>query len=126
MAAYTPYFEQKGRKEKMTEHGTIFLAFSILYMLLMIINYKAYRSYSERLTEGALGGSILESKGPAWFITIKMIGVFVVVCSVFLPLTLFLSTRYSYLLWGVLLGSVFFNLIRDYLTYRRVANSEKK
>lgn len=110
----------------MTENGIIFLVFSILYMLLMVINYRAYTKYPAKLTEGALAGGILETKGPAWFIIIKMLFVFLIVCAVFLPLTTFLTIRYSYLLWGVLLGSVFLNLVRDCLVYRKVAKSEQK
>ena len=110
----------------MTEHGMLFLALLILYILLMIINYRAFTKYPEKLTEGSLGGSLLESRGPAWFIVIKMIGAFVVICIVVVPLTMFLPTRYSYLVWGILLGGVFFNVIRDYVTYRRVAEREQK
>jgi uncharacterized BrkB/YihY/UPF0761 family membrane protein len=110
----------------MTEHGIIFLAFLALYILLMIVNYMAYAKYPENLTEGALGGGLLESKGPAWFVLVKMSIALVIICFVFIPISMFLPTRYSYLLWGILLGSVSFNLFKDCLTYRKVARMSEK
>jgi len=110
----------------MTEHGIIFLAFLVLYILLMIVNYRAHTKYSKILTEGAFGGGILESEGPAWFVMIKMTVALAIICFVFIPLSMILPMRYSYLLWGILLGSVFFNLIKDCLTYRKVAETRKR
>jgi magnesium-transporting ATPase (P-type) len=107
----------------MTEHGIIFLAFLILYILLMIINYRAHTEYPERLTEGALGTSILDSKGPAWFVMVKMGMAFVIIRFVFIPFSMILPTRYSYLLWGILLGSVFFNLLHDYVIFKKAKSA---
>ena len=111
----------------MIENDVILLViiFCILYILLLIINYKAFTKYPSRLTELWLGHSILETKGPRFFIIIKSI-LFLVAFMILLALTLFIPTCYSYLFLGILLGVVCFNLIHDYATYKRAEKSEQK
>ena len=109
----------------MTELVIIALVFLTLYLLLLVLNYKAFTKYPDRLKEYGLGRSILESKGPLWFIIIKAT-IFLVFFLVFITLSLFFPSRYSYLLFGVLLGALWFNLFHDYIQYKRAEESEQK
>jgi len=109
----------------MTEIEILALAFLILYVLLLIINYRAFTKYPDSLTELGLGGSILKSKGPGWFVVTKAVA-FLAFFLISLILTQFMPTRYSYLFFGTLIGIVGLNLVHDYRQYKRAAESEQK
>jgi amino acid transporter len=108
----------------MTELTLIAVAFFALEVLLLVINYIVFSKYPKK-KEIALGGDILERKGVAWFVIYKF-GLFTVYFIVLMVITPFLPIRYSYLILGVLLGIVCFNVVHDYLEYRAEGEKSKK
>ena len=98
----------------------------VLYLLLMVINYRGFTKYPDRYSElNPYGAGILKSRGAVWFVAYKLVAALVFVL-VFIPLSLFFPVRISYIWLGALLGFTWFNLLHDYLTYKQAAKSEQK
>ena len=112
----------------MIELDMIFLAiiFWILFVLLMVINYKGFTRYPDRYFEqNPFGAGILKSRGPVWFVVYKSVTALAVI-AMFIPFSLFFPARYSYTYLGFFIGFTWLNLYHDYLTYKQATKSEQK
>jgi hypothetical protein len=106
------------------ELALVAAAVFVLEALLLIINYMVFSRYPEK-RELALGGGILKRWGVTWLIFIKFV-LFTTVFVVLLAIIPLLPIRHSYLVLGVLLGVVCFNVLHDYLEYRAEKAKSKK
>lgn len=99
------------------ELGLLLAVFWILFLLLMLVNYRCFTKYPDRVVEAGFGAGILESRGLAWFLAIELVAALFLSLLLW-PFSLFYPIRYSYLLLGVLLGLTTLNLWHDYRTYK--------
>ena len=96
----------------------------ILYILLMVINYRGFTEYPDKyLEQNPFGAGILKNKGAVWFVVCKFAAVLASVLVV-VPISLFFPTHYSYTWLGFVLGLTWLNLYHDYLTYKQVTRNQ--